>query len=147
MKERGGKKEGEKRGFRCIDRSQVQPGNEKQVFGFRFSVEKKLNKVRYDLEQGKICHIYIFFDMVSSMKTTVDIADHLLEEARKLAAKEGKTVKALVEEGLRKVLAERERGQEFQLRQATFKGEGLQPEAAGASWERLREMAYGERGG
>jgi len=81
------------------------------------------------------------------MKTTVDIANNLLEEARKLAAQEGKTIKALVEEGLRKVLAERQRDQGFQLRKATFKGEGLQPDAAGASWERLREMAYGERGG
>jgi hypothetical protein len=85
--------------------------------------------------------------MVICMKTTVDIADNLLERARKLAAREGKTIKALVEEGLRKVLAERKRGKEFQLRKATFKGEGLQPEAAGASWERRREMAYGERGG
>ncbi|MFW6126716.1 MAG: type II toxin-antitoxin system VapB family antitoxin [Thermodesulfobacteriota bacterium] len=81
------------------------------------------------------------------MKTTIDIANNLLEEARKLAAREGKTVKALVEEGLRKVLADRERGPGFRLRKATFKGEGLQPDAAGASWERLREMAYGERGG
>jgi len=85
--------------------------------------------------------------MVRCMKTTIDIANNLLEEARKLAAREGKTVKALVEEGLRKVLADRERGPGFRLRKATFKGEGLQPDAAGASWERLREMAYGERGG
>ena len=85
--------------------------------------------------------------MVICMKTTVDIANNLLEEARKLAAREGKTIKALVEEGLRKVLTERERGKGFQLRKATFKGEGLQPEAAGASWERLREMSYGGRGG
>ncbi len=35
----------------------------------------------------------------------------------------------------------------FRLRKAGFKGEGLQPEAAGASWERLRELAYGSRGG
>ncbi|MFZ2089786.1 MAG: type II toxin-antitoxin system VapB family antitoxin [Desulfobaccales bacterium] len=81
------------------------------------------------------------------MKTTIDIANNLLEEARQQAAREGKTMKALVEEGLRKVLAERRRVGQFQLRQATFKGEGLQPEAAGASWERLRELAYGGRGG
>jgi hypothetical protein len=81
------------------------------------------------------------------MKTTIDIADNLLEEARQQAAREGKTIRALVEEGLRKVLAERRRGGEFQLRRAAFKGEGLQPEVAGASWERLRELAYGGRGG
>ncbi len=81
------------------------------------------------------------------MKTTIDIADNLLEEARKQAGREGKTIKALVEEGLRKVLAERQQRGGFHLRPASFKGEGLQPDAAGASWERLRELAYGERGG
>lgn len=81
------------------------------------------------------------------MKTTVDIANNLLAEARQLAAQEGKTIKALVEEGLRKVLAEHQQRGGFKLRKATFAGKGLQPEAAGASWERLREMAYGGRGG
>ncbi len=81
------------------------------------------------------------------MKTTVEIPDSLLEEARKLAAREGTTVRALVEQGLRRVLAERRRPSGFQLRKATFKGDGLQPGVAGASWERLRDMAYGGRGG
>jgi hypothetical protein len=80
------------------------------------------------------------------MKTTVEIADSLLEEARRTAAREGRTVRALVEEGLRKVLAERKRGSTFRLRKATFKGEGLQPQVAGASWERIRELAYEGRG-
>jgi len=35
------------------------------------------------------------------MKTTIDIADPLLDEARKLAAREGTTLRALVERGLR----------------------------------------------
>lgn len=80
------------------------------------------------------------------MKTTVEIPDSLLEEARRTAAKEGRTVRALVEEGLRKVLAERKRGNAFRLRKATFKGEGLQPHVAGASWERIRDLAYEGRG-
>jgi len=81
------------------------------------------------------------------MKTTVDIANNLLVEARKLAAQEGKTIKALVEEGLRKVLAEHRQRGGFKLRKTTFAGKGLQPEGAGASWERWREMIYGGRGG
>jgi hypothetical protein len=32
------------------------------------------------------------------------------------------------------------------LRRATFKGRGLQAGVEGASWERLREMAYEGRG-
>lgn len=86
--------------------------------------------------------------MVSNMKTTIDISDALLEEARKLAAREGTTVKALVEQGLRRVVSERRRGGgAFRLRKATFKGNGLQPGADGADWERIRTLAYEGRGG
>ena len=81
------------------------------------------------------------------MKTTVDIPDSILEEARKLAAREGSTVRALVEQGLRRLISERKRTGAFRLRKATFKGEGLQPGAAGASWERIRDMAYEGCGG
>ena len=39
--------------------------------------------------------------MVRGMKTTLDIDDELLNEARSLSVREHKTLKALVEEGLR----------------------------------------------
>ena len=44
-------------------------------------------------------------DMVTRMKTTIDIADTLLAEAKALAAEEGTTVRSLVEEGLRLAIA------------------------------------------
>lgn len=81
------------------------------------------------------------------MKTTVEIPNSLLEEARKTASREGTTVRALVEEGLRRVLTERKRAGEFRLRQASVKGEGLQPGVSGVSWERIREISYEGRGG
>jgi hypothetical protein len=81
------------------------------------------------------------------MKTTVEIPDSLLDEARRLAAREGTTLRALIEEGLRRLVAERKRTGPFRLRKAAFKGDGLQPGVAGASWDRLREMAYEGRGG
>jgi hypothetical protein len=81
------------------------------------------------------------------MKTTVHIPDSLLEEARKIANQEGTTIKALIEEGLRRTIDNRKRQRRFRLRKATFKGNGLQPDAAGASWEKIREMSYGGRGG
>jgi hypothetical protein len=81
------------------------------------------------------------------MKTTVEIPDSLLEEVRKLVSREGTTVRALVEEGLRRIIADRKRASVFRLRKATFKGDGLQPHVAGASWERIRDMAYEGRGG
>jgi hypothetical protein len=52
----------------------------------------------------------------------------------------------LVEAGLRRVIDDREQRGKFRLRRASFKGRGLQPGAQGASWERLREMAYAGRG-
>ena len=76
------------------------------------------------------------------MKTTIEISDPLLEAARQVAIQEKTTVRALVEEGLRKVIEARAQGEGFKLRQVTFKGEGLQSQAAGASWERIREMIY-----
>ncbi len=81
------------------------------------------------------------------MKTTVDIPQSLLDEAKKLAANHRTTVKALVEEGLRRVIDEHQRSGGFHLRKATFKGEGLQPDMEGASWEGLRERIYEGRGG
>jgi hypothetical protein len=76
------------------------------------------------------------------MKTTIEISDPLLERARQVAGREKTTVRALVEEGLRKVIEARQQAPGFKLRRITFKGSGLQPQAAGASWEQIREMIY-----
>jgi hypothetical protein len=81
------------------------------------------------------------------MKTTVELPDSLLNEAKRVAAREDTTLRVLIIEGLRKVIAERKRVRAFRLRKATFRGKGLNPDAAGASWERIREMAYEKRGG
>lgn len=57
------------------------------------------------------------------VRTTIDLSDSLLARARKLMVKRKLTLRALVEEGLRRVLdeeqAERER---FVLPDASFKG-------------------------
>lgn len=81
------------------------------------------------------------------MKTTVDISDSLLEEVRKAAAREGRTIRDFVEEGLRKVLAERKKTTAFRLRKASFKGRGLRPDIAGGSWDRIRDLTYEGHGG
>jgi len=87
--------------------------------------------------------------MVSHMKTTIHIPDSLFNEARKVANQEKTTLKALVEEGLRKVVAEhRDRKPEaFKLRQAAFKGQGLQPHLAGVTWDQILDLSYEGRGG
>jgi hypothetical protein len=84
--------------------------------------------------------------MVSHMKTTIDIAEPLLSQAKQVAAAEGVTLRELVEDGLRRVLEERERRVTFRLRRASFRGQGLQPDVAAGSWEDLRDFAYKDRG-
>ena len=75
--------------------------------------------------------------MVTHMKTTVEIADPLLDEAKRVASRDGTTVKALLEQGLRQVLSERKTAGAFVLRKATFRGRGLQSGVAQRSaWRR-----------
>jgi hypothetical protein len=82
------------------------------------------------------------------MKTTIEISDALLREARKLAARRGLTLRSLVERGLRRVITEENQNKDaFKLRSATFKGRGLQAELRGASWEKIRDLVYENRGG
>jgi hypothetical protein len=81
------------------------------------------------------------------MKTTVEISDSLLREARKLAAREGITLRVLVERGLHRVITETKHAAPFKLRRASFKGRGLQAELRDASWDKIRERVYEGRGG
>jgi hypothetical protein len=83
--------------------------------------------------------------MYTVMKTTIEISDPLLREARELAEREGVTLRAVVERGLRRVITETKPGPPFKLRRASFKGKGLQAEARG-SWSRQRDLAYEGRG-
>ena len=70
------------------------------------------------------------------MKTTLEISDPLLDEVRKLAARDGTTLRALVERGLHHVVTEK-KAKPFKLRDGSFKGNGLNPDRAGASWEKI----------
>lgn len=80
------------------------------------------------------------------MKTTVDIADALLEAARKAADREGITLRALIERSLRDALKARRTAAPFRLKLVTFQGDGLHPQAADAGWEHLRAAIYEGRG-
>jgi hypothetical protein len=80
------------------------------------------------------------------MKTTVEISDPLLREAREVAAREGVTLRTLIERGLHRVLAETKRDTPFKLRRASFKGQGRQAELREASWDTLRDLIYQDRG-
>ena len=81
------------------------------------------------------------------MKTTVEISDELAYEAREVAARDATTLRALIEAGLRKVLRDRRKRTRFRLRDASFRGCGLQADFQGAGWDRIRDAAYEDRGG
>ena len=82
------------------------------------------------------------------MKTTIEIADPILERAKRLAARRGTTLRVVVEEALRtKLAAEAEPdGGADGVETHAVGGRGLQ---AGLSWDEvrtLRDLAYEGRG-
>ena len=84
--------------------------------------------------------------MVRYMKTIVEIPNPLLAEARDLASREQTTIKALIEEGLRRVVEDRKRNRPFKLRKASFRGKGLHPQVGDGSWSKIRDLSYEGRG-
>jgi hypothetical protein len=80
--------------------------------------------------------------MVHRIKTTIDISDPLLAEAKRTAAKEGTTLRALVESGLRRELDDRTSPSAFRLRPVTVDGNGMRPEFRDGGWEAIRDAIY-----
>lgn len=65
--------------------------------------------------------------MLLRMRTTLDINDRLLAEAKSLAARRGLSLKALVEEALRERLHARGDRRRAAVALPTYSGDGLQP--------------------
>jgi len=62
------------------------------------------------------------------MRTTVRLDDHLLREAKQLAARRGETLTAVIEDALRQVLGRSQaRSHQTRVKLPTFKGNGLMP--------------------
>ena len=80
------------------------------------------------------------------MKTTVEISEGLLREAKRLAVRERTTVRALIEQGLRTVVTSRRKPGGFALRRASFRGDGLVSGRSLRDWDAIRDLAYAERG-
>ena len=78
------------------------------------------------------------------MKTTIEITDALLAEARRTAAREKTTLRVLVEEGLREALRRRRSKEEpYRWPDLSFAGDGLAPEMeARGGWAGIRRSAY-----
>ena len=84
--------------------------------------------------------------MVTHMKTTIEISDALLMQAKRAASDDDITLRELIESALRQALRTREHSSDFKLRDASFGGAGMPTELTDLSWERLRELAYEGRG-
>jgi hypothetical protein len=80
------------------------------------------------------------------MKTTVELPDALIREAKRVALREHTTVRALIERGLRSVVSARGSTKGFTLRRAAFKGDGLVAGRSLSDWETIRDLSYSERG-
>lgn len=84
--------------------------------------------------------------MLRHMRTSIELSDGLLERARKLAKRRGTTLRALVEEGLRRVLADNTSPQTFRLDDVTYGEGGLVEGLTQGDWERVRDSIYEGRG-
>jgi Arc/MetJ family transcription regulator len=83
------------------------------------------------------------------MKTTIEINDALLQQAKQVALERKLSLKAVVEAALRQFLDQPQASQQpaFKLRKCTFKGQGLQPGLDWHDWETIRALIYEGRGG
>jgi hypothetical protein len=85
--------------------------------------------------------------MVVRMKTTVDIAEPMLKEAKLIAAREGTTLRALVEEGLRHVIAERDQTKTgFRLRDVRYGDSVGAPGIDPNDWMSIKHLVRGAGG-
>jgi len=81
-----------------------------------------------------------------TMKTTIEIADDLFERAQRVAREERTTLRSLTEQGLRLVLRQKQEKARKLPPLVTVRGGGLTNEFKNASWERMRDEIYRERG-
>jgi hypothetical protein len=80
------------------------------------------------------------------MKTTIDISEPLMQACKQLAQEEGVTFRALVEEGLAKVVESRASRKPFRLGSVPALGGGFRPGYEEGDWARIRDAAYEGRG-
>lgn len=78
------------------------------------------------------------------MKTMIDIHDELLRQARQHAGATGRSLRAVIEEGLRWQLSAPKPHETYMLPDLGVGDPDAADPLAGVSWEELREMICGE---
>lgn len=79
------------------------------------------------------------------MKTTVEISDALLLRARRYARKSGQPLRAIIEEGLRRVLEAEPESTTYTLPDMSVGKIGEPNPLESLSWQELRDEIYGGR--
>lgn len=80
--------------------------------------------------------------MVTHMKTTLEISDNIFRRAKKLAEREGKTFRAVIEEALVTRLEAREQAAAPYLLEIPVVSGEITPEFLNAPWEKIRDELY-----
>lgn len=80
------------------------------------------------------------------MKTTFDLPEPLLRDVQRLARERQTTARSLVEQALIRLLETASNAPAFRLADASVGGDGLTAEFRDATWERIRDIAYGAGG-
>ena len=78
------------------------------------------------------------------MKTTLEIPDALLERAKRHARRVGRPLRAIFEEGLRRVLSERSAPRAYALPDASVGDPAATDPLEALSWQDLRSEIYGQ---
>ena len=81
---------------------------------------------------------------MGGMKTTLDLHDELLARAKRYAKKTGRPLRAVVEDGLREVLAASPSQHRYRLPDLSTGHAGAEDPLEVYSWQDLRGLIYGE---
>ena len=76
------------------------------------------------------------------MRTSIDIEETLLRRAERHALDHATTLNAIVEEGLRRVVADKPTGMPYVFDPPTVHGQGLQDGLREGDWDAIRELIY-----
>lgn len=79
------------------------------------------------------------------MKTTVDISDALLERAKRHARRSGKSLRTLIEDGLRRVLSDPPAALAYRLADRSVGVRGAPNPLEERTWDELRAEIYAGR--
>ena len=115
-------------------------------FAWRFRLDSPHSLRMLAPHRSQVYGATISLVRVTRMKTTIELPDELLEQVRRVARREGASLRRLVEEGLQRSLEARRKAARQDLDFPSYGGSGLTSEFQGAPWSQLRDEIYRERG-